>query len=529
MGQAMGADLSSVRVHTGAESTSLNDELGATAFTLGSDVFFREGVPDTSTHDGAHLMAHELAHTLQQSGTTGAAIGRIQRRGKRGQGKGKGKGSGKGRPAKGGGGRPPVKAPTATVTTADSAFTRLTPLVDLAAPTKGDSGSLEASVKIPMDPSGSTFLQFDLAGDIERTDDGVEAGFKVAVGYGGEWELLGVTPEVIGQLGGSIESTGSTSAEMLKLISYGYFRQFRETNLLPRELTDYLWGQGGTTGATPGEEANKWGADIEKQVFGKNDKASVGMGIFGAVGGSLGVEDGPEGEVSSKLSSTTTYSKETLESSGSSGGSQLGVPTKEKSAAGLSGLATYYFGRGAERSVGEVERTLETELAVEYEPFSGSAEFGIKLQRALEFELEISATAQLSASQRKPVQIAESIVKALATARGIVSFIRSNQRSIAQYAAELGNTADTIGSYIESFESHKDRLATELEGKVGGKGARSVEVSWSLEYENGTLQQPELTISYVSEVSVEGGLLGVEAEAKVERKRKLVELEWPTV
>ncbi|HSL57715.1 MAG TPA: DUF4157 domain-containing protein [Acidimicrobiales bacterium] len=64
--QAMGADLSSVRLHEGPEVRRLNDELGARAFTLGRDVFFRDGVPDASSSSGQSLLAHELTHTVQQ-------------------------------------------------------------------------------------------------------------------------------------------------------------------------------------------------------------------------------------------------------------------------------------------------------------------------------------------------------------------------------------------------------------------------------------------------------------------------------
>lgn len=65
-GAAMGADLSNVRVHAGAESRELNDRLQAKAFTVGRDIHFRDGLPDTSTPAGQHLLAHEVAHTLQQ-------------------------------------------------------------------------------------------------------------------------------------------------------------------------------------------------------------------------------------------------------------------------------------------------------------------------------------------------------------------------------------------------------------------------------------------------------------------------------
>jgi hypothetical protein len=63
---AFGADFSSVRVHTGPASSELNDRVQAKAFTVGSDIFFRGAAPDSRTSHGQELLAHELAHTIQQ-------------------------------------------------------------------------------------------------------------------------------------------------------------------------------------------------------------------------------------------------------------------------------------------------------------------------------------------------------------------------------------------------------------------------------------------------------------------------------
>ena len=68
MGSAFGADFSRVRVHTGAQSKDLNDRIQAKAFTVGSDVYFRDGAPDASSSSGQQLLAHELTHTIQQGG-----------------------------------------------------------------------------------------------------------------------------------------------------------------------------------------------------------------------------------------------------------------------------------------------------------------------------------------------------------------------------------------------------------------------------------------------------------------------------
>jgi Domain of unknown function (DUF4157) len=60
---AFGADFSSVRVH---EDSGLAPELGATAFTHGSDIHFARGAYAPERSDGLHLLSHELAHTVQQ-------------------------------------------------------------------------------------------------------------------------------------------------------------------------------------------------------------------------------------------------------------------------------------------------------------------------------------------------------------------------------------------------------------------------------------------------------------------------------
>ncbi|HKN90236.1 MAG TPA: DUF4157 domain-containing protein, partial [Acidimicrobiia bacterium] len=70
MEDAFGAELGAVRIHAGPEATALNHELGARAFTVGSDIFFGEQQFQPGTRVGQRLLAHELAHTLQQGGST---------------------------------------------------------------------------------------------------------------------------------------------------------------------------------------------------------------------------------------------------------------------------------------------------------------------------------------------------------------------------------------------------------------------------------------------------------------------------
>lgn len=67
MGQALNADFSSVRVHTGAEANTLNHALHARAFTTGRDIYFRQGEYNPGSSAGRELLAHELTHVAQQN------------------------------------------------------------------------------------------------------------------------------------------------------------------------------------------------------------------------------------------------------------------------------------------------------------------------------------------------------------------------------------------------------------------------------------------------------------------------------
>ncbi len=66
LGQAMGADFSGVRVHTGHQADQLNQSIQAKAFTTGQDIFFRQGEYNPESSAGQKVLAHELTHVVQQ-------------------------------------------------------------------------------------------------------------------------------------------------------------------------------------------------------------------------------------------------------------------------------------------------------------------------------------------------------------------------------------------------------------------------------------------------------------------------------
>ncbi len=70
-----GRDLSNVRIHTDNSSQVMNRDIGAKAFTRGSNIYFNSGQYQPDTDSGKRLLAHELTHTVQQ----GAVSNTVQR------------------------------------------------------------------------------------------------------------------------------------------------------------------------------------------------------------------------------------------------------------------------------------------------------------------------------------------------------------------------------------------------------------------------------------------------------------------
>lgn len=68
-----GHDFSQVRVHTDAKAAESARAVNALAYTVGRDVVFAEPFYDPDTAAGRYLLAHELAHTVQQAGNSNAA------------------------------------------------------------------------------------------------------------------------------------------------------------------------------------------------------------------------------------------------------------------------------------------------------------------------------------------------------------------------------------------------------------------------------------------------------------------------
>jgi Domain of unknown function (DUF4157) len=73
----MGADFGNVKIHTGQEAAASAKDINAQAYAYGNHIVFGEGNYRPETNEGKHLLAHELAHVVQQNGST--VNGKLQR------------------------------------------------------------------------------------------------------------------------------------------------------------------------------------------------------------------------------------------------------------------------------------------------------------------------------------------------------------------------------------------------------------------------------------------------------------------
>ena len=75
MEQRFGNDFSQVRVHSGSTAEQSARDVNANAYTAGHNIVFGEHQYAAEMHEGRRLIAHELTHVLQQSGSAGGRPG----------------------------------------------------------------------------------------------------------------------------------------------------------------------------------------------------------------------------------------------------------------------------------------------------------------------------------------------------------------------------------------------------------------------------------------------------------------------
>lgn len=74
-----GTDFSRVRVHSDANASQSARDVNAHAYTMGHDIVFGASRFEPGTKEGRQLIAHELTHVVQQSGSGEHGFGTLQR------------------------------------------------------------------------------------------------------------------------------------------------------------------------------------------------------------------------------------------------------------------------------------------------------------------------------------------------------------------------------------------------------------------------------------------------------------------
>ncbi|TBW13005.1 DUF4157 domain-containing protein [Azotobacter chroococcum subsp. isscasi] len=64
-----GYDFSHVRIHTGVQAAESARAIGSLAYTMGREIVVAEGRYRPESTNGRYLLAHELAHVIQQGNT----------------------------------------------------------------------------------------------------------------------------------------------------------------------------------------------------------------------------------------------------------------------------------------------------------------------------------------------------------------------------------------------------------------------------------------------------------------------------
>jgi hypothetical protein len=80
MEQRFGQDFSNVRIHDDARAAATAADIDAAAFTVGQDIVFAEGRFNPGGEAGTKLLAHELAHVVQQTRGAGAGTAPLVQR-----------------------------------------------------------------------------------------------------------------------------------------------------------------------------------------------------------------------------------------------------------------------------------------------------------------------------------------------------------------------------------------------------------------------------------------------------------------
>ncbi len=255
-----------------------------------------------------------------------------------------------------------------------STLAKLGALTEMAVPNAGDASEIEMAFRWPIDPSGIGFLGGTIRLKAQNSSPpgssiggqgskNILARMEIVFTFGAQGMNVG---KIQGEVGGYIEGSAKTGRECMILMSYALFRKFRESYVIPRSATNYLWGGG--TGMFGASKAERWGKQVETDVFGQNEEGYVETGMLGGVSGDLSLgNDEIGGGIGGKVrgGSGTRYDKDSIKSVKGS----LGATNKKRKETSF--LTT-------QKQLGRGTRFFEFEFEGNVGPFKGAV--GLRFQ-----------------------------------------------------------------------------------------------------------------------------------------------------
>ena len=279
---------------------------------------------------------------------------------------------------------------------AQSCFRKLGKLIEAAAPGAGDSAGIALEVQIPVTTGVTVNLGF--GAEVERGDSEakyakavtppgttkpkvlpVEVGFNVYAGVGGN---VGPAASVAGTLGGYMRSRAQSGADAAELLSYALFRRGRSSSAIPREVVNFMWGEGNAD-KFGWQVAEAWSLGVEKRILdsmGTNadgdeiNENFVESGGFGKASAEVGIDKVAKLEFEAEAYQGTRIDATSLKAR--KGGA--GMDNRESGRTGRK-MTKQADRRGvAQKDVGRTTRGFRVSAAAGNDMLSGRLEFAMR-------------------------------------------------------------------------------------------------------------------------------------------------------
>ena len=284
-----------------------------------------------------------------------------------------------------------------------SCFRKLGGLIEAAVPMAGDSAEISLEVKIPVHPGVTVNLGF--GAEAERGDaeakyrmpgappptpgkvSPVEVALNVSAGVGGN---IGSAAEVAGALGAYIQSRAQTGADAAELLSYALFRRGRSAKAVPREVVNFMWGEGNAD-AFGWQVAEAWSLGVEKRLLDTptgtdangdpiENENFVETGGYGAVTAEIGIKEIAKVELEAKAYQGTRIDAESLKARKGGAGKANKTSGKTTGPLAKGGKDMLKQGdRGAtQKDVGRTTRGFSLSASAGNDMLSGGLEFAMR-------------------------------------------------------------------------------------------------------------------------------------------------------